>query len=259
MALAGVLLLRPFSAVPSAAAARDELRAARMMETALFARQAGAAEWKKLDRAYAELSAKYPDDATIKNAHGEFLWTRGEHARAVQAWLAAEEIEPGNAVVLDHLGGSFLAAGDAKKAASYYVRAARSSPANAAYHFNYANVAFLFRHELLDPGHPDADSLLRDALAHFAEAARLQPLDPDYARAYAETYYTVPDPDWRAALRAWQHFYEISPQKDFALLNLARVHMKLGNKPEARESLARIQGPEFRGLKTRLQERIEAE
>ena len=66
-------------------------------------------------------------------------------------------------------------------------------------------------------------------------------------------------PDWRTALRAWQHFYDITPQKDFALLNLARVHMKLGNKEEARTSLSRIQSPEFDRLKTRLGERIETE
>ena len=97
------------------------------------------------------------------------------------------------------------------------------------------------------------------APARRLEAARLQPLNPDYARAYAETFYTVPDPDWRAALQAWQHFYEISPGKDFALVNLTRVYMKLGNKSEARASLARVQGPEFDRLKARLKERIDAE
>ena len=257
--LAGLLLLRPFPAKTSGTAPREELQAAKMMETALFARQAGAEEWKKLERAYADLVAKYPADAAVRNAQGEFLWTIGEQGLAMESWLAAEKLEPGNAVVLDHLGDSYLAEGNAQKAAAFYRRAATSSPANAAYHFSYANVAFLFRHQLLDADHADADSLLRDALAHFAEAARLQPLDAEYARAYAETFYSVPDPDWRAALRAWQHFHEISPRKDFALLNLARVHMKLGNKPEAREILARIQSPEFNRLKARLQERIETE
>ena len=230
-----------------------------MMETTLLARQAGAEEWKKLARAYEELAAKYPDDAAVRNAQGEFLWTTGEQGPAMGAWLAAEKLEPGNAVVLDHLGGGYLAEGNAVKAAEYFRRAAKSAPANAAYHFSYANVAFIFRHQLLDADHADANSLLRDALAHFEEASRLQPLDAEYARAYAETFYSVPDPDWRAALRAWQHFYDISPRKDFALLNLARVHMKLGNKPEARETLGRIQSPEFSRLKTRLQERIETE
>lgn len=238
--------------------AQEELRAARLMETALFARQAGAEEWAKLERVYVELGTRFPRDAAIKNAHGEFLWTRGEQTRAMQAWLAAEQLAPEDAVVLAHLGDGFLAAGEARKAAGYYARAVKSAPDNAAFHHHYANVAFIFRHELLEAAHPDADSRLREALAHFAEAARLAPLDPEYARAYAETFYSVPQPDWRAALRAWQHFHDISPRKDFALLNLARVQIHLGELPEARASLGRIQSPEFHRLKARLEERIQA-
>jgi tetratricopeptide (TPR) repeat protein len=229
------------------------------MEAALFARQANTEEWQKMERIYADLAAKYPRDAAIPNAHGELLWSLDQQSRAVEKWLAAEQLDPRNATVHDHLGGSFLAAGDAKKSAAYYARATASAPANARYHFNYANVAFLFRHELLDAAHPDADAVIRDALTHFGEATRLEPLDPEYARSYAETFYFVNPPDWPAALRAWQRFHEISPQKDFALLNIARVHMKLGDKPNARESLARIQNPEFDRLKTRLNERIDAE
>ena len=257
--LLGACLLRVFGQAPATAPAQDELRAAKLLETALFARQAGADEWQKLDRIHTDLDAKYPRDANVRNAHAEFLWSIGDRARAVEVWLAAEKIDRRNAIVLEHLGGSFLAAGDAKKAAGFYGRAVSSAPTDAACHYNYANVSFLFRHELRDATRPTDDAVILDALAHFSEAARLQPLDPDYARSYAETFYSVPVPDWHAALRAWQHFYDISPQKDFALLNLARVHMKLGNKPEARATLSRIQSPEFDRLKARLGERIETE
>jgi len=118
---------------------------------------------------------------------------------------------------------------------------------------------FLFRHDLHDGAHPDSDSLLDESLKHFAEASRLEPLNASYARAFAETFYAVPKPDWSEALNAWRQLYEISPQKDCALLNLARVHMKLGNKPEARSSLAEVQDPKYDRMKARLQERIEAE
>ena len=184
-------------------------------------------------------------DAAVKNGHAEFLWSRGERRRAVDTWLAAEKLDPTNGVVLDHLGGSFLDAGDTRRGAGYYVRAVQSAPQNAAYHFSYANVAFLFRHELHDAAHPDSDAVLDEAMKQFSEAARLQPLNADYARAYAEGFYIVPKPDWPTALQAWQHFYEVSPQKDFALVNVARVQLKLGQKVEARATLARIQGAEY--------------
>jgi tetratricopeptide (TPR) repeat protein len=146
-----------------------------------------------------------------------------------------------------------------KRAAEFYARAVARAPGNAAGHFSYANVVFLFRHELHDTAHPDSDAVLDEALKQFSEAARLQPLNAEYARAFAEAFYSVTKPDWQGALEAWQHFYDVSPQKDFALLNLARVQINLGNKIEARASLARIKGPEYSRLKARLSERLESE
>ena len=93
-------------------------------------------------------------------------------------------------MVLDHLAGSFLGAGEVKKAADYFARAIQSTPENAKYHFNYANVAFLFRHELHDAAHPNSDAMIDEAMKHFAEAARLQPLNAEYTRAFAETLTT---------------------------------------------------------------------
>jgi len=245
--------------LPPPESPQAELRAAKLLETALDARHAGDQDWQKLENIYTDLEARYPGESAVRNSHAEFLWNKGEQRRAVDTWLAAEKLDPSDAVVLDHLGGSFLAAGDAKKAAGYFARAVESAPDNAGYHFSYANVAFLFRHELHDAIHPDSEAVLDEAMKQFSEAARLQPLNAEYARAFAEAFYTVSKPDWHAALQAWQHFYEVSARKDFALLNLARVHLKLGNKTEARASLARIQGTEYGRLKARLSEQIDSE
>jgi len=257
--LSGSAFLRSAPPAPPPSTPLSELHAAQLMEATLLARQAGPEELQKLDRIFGDLETKYPLDAAIKNGHAEFLWSIGEQHRAVAAWLAAEKLDPNNAAVLDHLAGSSFAAGEVKKAAGYYVRAMGSAPDNAGYHFSYANLVFLFRHELHDAAHPESNSLLEEALKHFAEAARLEPRNTEYARAFAETFYSMAKPEWPEALKAWQHLSDISPQKDFALLNLARVHMKLGNKPEARASLALIQDPKYDRLKARLIERIEAE
>jgi len=255
LSLAGV---RSFAEAPGhQPGAQEELRAAKLLETALFTRRSDAEEWRKLDRIYGDLSARHPRDAAVKNGHAEFLWGIGERSRAVETWEAAEAIDPRNAVVLDHLAGSHLAAGEAKKAAAYYARAVESAPQNAAYRFTFANVTFLFRRELLDATQPDEATVLNKALGHFAEASRLDPLNPEYARAYAETFYSLPKPDWNAGLAAWQHFSEITPQKDFAQANLARVYLILGQKDAARACLEKVQSAEFQRLKSRLSERIE--
>jgi len=260
--LAGCVFLRatpPGPPAPTPDTARGELHAAQLMAASLFIRQAGKEEMQKMDGVFAELEVKYPQDAAIVNGHAEFLWSTEDRDRAVEKWRAAEKLDPNFAPALDHLGDVAFGLGEVKKAADYYARAVRIAPDNAAYHFGYANVVFLFRHDLHDATHADSDSLLDESLKHFAEASRLDPLNTNYARAFAETYYAIPKPDWSEALKAWRHLYDISPTKDFALLNLARVHMKLGNKPEARASLGEIQDPKFDRAKARLKGRIEVE
>jgi tetratricopeptide (TPR) repeat protein len=235
--------------------AGEELRAAKILELSVLARGAPADEQAKLRRMYADLERKYPLDASIKNGYAEFLWNIEERDQAMRRWRAAEQIDPRNAVVLNHLGGAHLAIGEVQRALDRFTRATEVEPNNPLYHFNLANVAFVFRHDL-EKGDENAFHL---ALHHFAEASRLAPADPEYARAYAEVFYSIPNPDWNAALAAWDRFRELTTNKDFALLNLARVHMKLGQKDQARACLAEVKGSESAKLKTRLGQRIEAE
>ena len=254
------LALAPVSAQTlSSPSSAGELRAAKLMEVNLEARSASAAEWRKLEKAYADMDTKYPKNVAVKNAWAQYLWDRGEKQAAVEKWMAVIAIEPRNDLALSNLGEASLELGDVKKAAAFYTRASDSAPRNAAYHFDLANVIFLFRFDILDAEAPDAEAMIRRARGHFAEAARLEPLNVEYAKAYADIFYDLKPADWEAALTAWNHFLEISPQKDFGYANLARVHMKLGQKTEARACLAQIHAPDFNRLKARLNERMETE
>lgn len=253
-----LVFVRSFAETSAGPTVQEELRAAKLLEAALFARHGGAEETRKLEKIYAGLSAKYPHDATVQNACAEFLWSLGEQERAVEMWETAVAIDPKNAVILEHLASHWLAAGQVKKSAFFYARAIESAPKNSAYRFAFANVTFLFRHELISEAQPDEAAVLKHALADFAEASRLAPLNAEYARAYAETFFSLAKPDWRAALTAWQHFAEVSPQKDFAQANLARIYMKLGQLDAARTCLDKIQGAGFQNLKAKLSERLES-
>jgi tetratricopeptide (TPR) repeat protein len=256
VSLVVAIALRAFAQAPSASTVADELHAAKLMEAALFARQRGGDAEQKLAKIYEDLDAKHPRSADVKNARAEFLWSIGERQHATDEWEAACRLEPANATVLGHLGDCQLATGDVKKSAAFYTRAVTAEPGNAAHHFALANVIFMFRHELHDATAPDEAAVLDRALSHFAQASRIEPLNLEYARAFAETYYNLPKPDWNAALAAWQHVLDISREKDFALMNMTRVHMHLGQKTEARDCLAKVHGPAFERMKTRLLERI---
>jgi hypothetical protein len=80
----------------------------------------------------------------------------------------------------------------------------------------------MLRHDLTAAWQMDLRDVLRLALAEFREVSRLSPSDVEYARAYAETLYGVPNPDWWEAAAAWEHVLALSPKGDFAYLQLAR-------------------------------------
>ena len=241
------------------AAAEGELRAARLMELSLAAKNADAEAWSKLDMVYAQMDAKYPNDMAVQNGRAQYLWDRGEKQLAMEKWEAVTKTDPKNSPALSSLANVYLASGEIKQAAACFTRASDSAPANASYHFDLANVVFLFRHDLLDATAPEESKLIQRALNHFAEAARLEPLNVEYAKAYGDVFYYLQPPDWTSALTAWNHYLEITPHKDFAHINLARVHLSLGQKEEARADLSQVKGPEFDPLKARLNQRIDAQ
>ena len=236
-------------------AAAKELQKLEMEGIALTARNAGGEDWQKLGENFAALTVRHPKNAAIRDAHGDFLWRMNDREGALREWLAGERIEPKNADILNHLGGAYMTQHDPKTALGFYLRATESEPGDAHAHFSAATIAGLFRHDL---GRTEDESFAL-ALKHFAEAHRLAPENPEFARAYAETFYLLPRPDWQTALKVWKDYLKLSPEKNFALLNLTRVHMKLGDAESARACLAQVTGLANERQKNRLAARINAE
>jgi len=253
---AGWLFLVTFIPSPAVGSEADgELRTLQARAKALAAGKPAPGDWKKLGNAYDRLAKAYPRHVPIRDAHGDFLWGRDDREGALREWLAAEKLDPKNLAVLNHLAGLYLATGDVRQAFDYYLRASELEPADPIAHFNVANVACLFRHEI---GKTETEAL-ELALRHFAVAHRLAPQNAELARAYAETFYVVPSPDWKCALKVWEAHLGLVTEKNFTLLNLARVHMKLGQADEARACLQQVQGSENQRLKARLAARIDSE
>jgi tetratricopeptide (TPR) repeat protein len=232
-----------------------ELRELQARAKAFAAGKAVPGDPKNVGAAFARLAKAYPRDVRVRDANGEFLLGVDDREGALREWLAAEKLEPKDVAVLNHLAGLYLATGDVRQSFDYYLRASEAEPADPLAHFNVANVACVFRHEL---GKTEAEALDL-ALQHFAEAHRLAPKSAEFARAYAETFYLVPNPDWGTALKVWKRHLGLVTEKNFSLLNLARVHMKLSQPDEARACLQQVQGTDNQRLKARLAARIDAE
>jgi tetratricopeptide (TPR) repeat protein len=193
-----------------------------------------------------------PGSAAAHASYAEFLAEQGNLRAAIVHWRTAQLLAPGRAAIANSLGGAYLRMGKAAASAAEFSRAIGLESGNAAYHFNLANVEFMLRHDLTAAWKMELPAVLRLALAEFREASRLSPNDVEYARAYAETFYGVPDPDWSEAAAAWKHVLSLSPQGDFAYLQLARVSLKRGDADGARQFLDKIIDARHDGLKRKL-------
>ena len=83
-------------------------------------------------------------------------------------------------------------------------------------------------------------------------------MDLEYVRAYAETFYVMPNPDWKEAQVAWQHYLELSTDRNFAYLQLARVSLKQHKKAEALSFLDKISDPSYSEVKEKVRKQTEA-
>jgi tetratricopeptide (TPR) repeat protein len=195
---------------------------------------------------------EHPGSAAAHSSYAEFLSERGNLRAAIAHWRTAQQLAPGNAAIANSLGGAYLRMGKAAASAAAFARAIDLERDNAAYHFNLANVEFMLRHDLATAWKMELPAVLRLALAEFREASGLAPNDVEYARAYAETFYGVPDADWSQAEAAWKHVLSLSPEADFAYLQLARVSLKRGDAEAARQFLNKVVNVRHDGLKRKL-------
>jgi cytochrome c-type biogenesis protein CcmH/NrfG len=217
-----------------------------------------AKERLRVEQMYYQLIRDNPESVPVQNALAAFLWKNGKPEAAVEHWRTAQRLEPKNAEAASSLGGAYLRIGLVREAADQFLLAVRSESNNPDYHFDLGNVEFIFRRDLTAAWKIDSAELLQRALFQFREASRLAPTDLEYARAYAETFYGMPNPDWKEAQVAWQHYLELSTNRNFAYLQLARVSLKQRKKAEALSFLDKISDSSFSQIKEKLRKQAEA-
>jgi len=245
-------------AKPAPAGIDEELKAAQIMEESVMTgigtegkSEPSQEDLKKIAHIYQQIVERNPKNAKAWNAEAEFLWRIDRHRDAMAEWMNAETLDPTNAVVANHLGGCHIELGNAKIATEFFEQATKLDPRNALYQFNAGNTCFLFRHQMTNDANNE-QAVLSRSLDHFRMASQIEPFNIEYAQAYAQAFYSVQSPDWNTALIAWNHYLEITDQKDFAYSNLARINLKLGHKKEARDDLAKIESKKFDILKNHL-------
>lgn len=243
---------------------QSELNALRLSEVAVAllppsqSAEAAAAD-QRLGELFRQLTTRYPGEAAVRKAAGDHFWRTGDTGTATAEWEAAQALNPDDADTASALGSARLREGQTRRACEQFQRAAAARPGVARYHFDLGNVLFVFRHELAGlPSVPDEAAALRGALAEFRQARDLAAGNVEYARAYAETFYGLPEPDWREALEAWECVRVLSQDApDFALGHLARVSLRLNQPDQVERYLELIHDPRFAGLQKKLRQQAD--
>jgi tetratricopeptide (TPR) repeat protein len=237
-----------------------ELKEANKAAEALANPNVTAKERLRVEQMYYQLVRDNPKSVPAQNALAAFLWENGGAEAAIEHWRTAQRLEPENGETANSLGGVYLRMGRVREAAEQFLLAVRSESDNPDYHFNLGNVEFVLRHDLTEAWKIDSAELLQRALFQFREASRLAPMNVEYARAYAETFYGMPNPDWKEAQVAWQHFLELTPNRNFAYLQLARVSVRQHKKAEALSFLDKISDSSrpYSEVKEKLRKQAEA-
>ena len=252
----------PAPPAPGATPAPDwqqELDAARLLEASLRAAPVpdpaeNARRNARVAELYQRLADKYPDRAAVQKACGESASRRGQMTEAFRVLRRAEALDPADAETASLLGATDLELGHTREASAQLQQAVRLAPDDPQTHFALANVLYLFRHELIEPpALPDDKAVLAKALGEFRRTAELAPRDLAYAQAYAETFYTVPQPDWEQARTAWKAVLALSGENtDFAYSHLARVSLRMKRPADVDAYLSLLHDPKFAGLKANL-------
>jgi tetratricopeptide (TPR) repeat protein len=235
-----------------------EIKAARKAAERLANPSVTAKERLRVEQIYYQLVRDNPQSVPAQNALAGFLSKNGKPEAAIEHWRTAQRLEPDNGEAASSLGGAYLRMGRVREAAEQFLLAVRSESDNPDYHFDLGNVEFVFRRDLTAAWKIDSAELLQRALFQFREASRLAPTDLENARAYAETFYGMPNPDWEEAQIAWQHYLELSTDRNFAYLHLARVSLKRHKKAEALSFLDKVSDSSYSEVKEKLRKQAEA-
>ncbi len=204
---------------------------------------------------YENMLLQFPEDAETLVLYAKFLRDGGDDAGARELFEKALKIEPGWAVIYQQLAAIAAEQGDAVKALPLMRKAVEAEPGQAVYQVQLGELIAAFREKLLAGKVFETREELDFAMQNAFRAARsLMPRSLPAAMRYAESFYDVENPDWRAALDAWnvaEKIFEVfvkegtNPAEQILMLESLELHRaracaELGRFDEAEKILGSV-------------------
>jgi tetratricopeptide (TPR) repeat protein len=219
-----------------------------------------AARFEAVLKAYEKFVEEHPDDARGHQAFGDFLNGRDDERGAQTQWEKALELEPKNASLYNSLAGRYSESGPVNKGFEYFAKAIDLDPKQAAYYHNFGDVLFVRRHQAALFYGITEQAVYGRSLLMYSNALQLEPHNFNYARDFAQTFYSLKPLPYDQALQAWTNTIAIARQESDlhdSYVHLARVKMLAGRYNEARAQLALVTNQGFLQAKTNLLKNIQ--
>jgi tetratricopeptide (TPR) repeat protein len=188
-------------------------------------------------------------------AYGYLLGKIGQPKASVAILLKANQLDPDLPLVKNQLGNFLAEQGRPREALPYFLAAIKLEPKEPLYHYQLGTLLYEARDEFIKSGEWTADGLNHAMHDAFRMAAELAPNRIEFTYRYAESFYDLDNPDWDAALKAWnaleaRALSEIERQT--MRLHEANVLIKQGKADHARVILDTVTEPALQQQKQKL-------
>ena len=210
---------------------------------------------EQLTREYESLLRDNPDFAAGHATYGYMLWRVGLRKEAVESLTRANQLDPEIPLVKNELGNYLAEEGKPLEAANYYLAAIRLEPGEPLYHYQLGTLLYEARDEFLRSGEWNRTALDHSMQEAFKSAAELAPDRIEFGYRYAESFYDMKEPDWAAALKAWEGLESHAQseiERQTMRLQEANVLLSMEKAGQARKVLGTVTDPALEAQKQKL-------
>jgi len=195
---------------------------------------------EQLTREYESLLRDNPQCSAGFACYGYMLWMGALQTQAVAILLKANQMDPDIPLVKNELGNYLAEEGKPLEAVNYFLSAIKLEPNEPLYHYQLGMLLYAARDDFLKSGEWTRDSVDHAMQEAFRRAAELAPGRIEFTYRYAESFADMKDPDWPAALKAWQGLEagaKSGIERQTMRLQQANVLLNMGKADQARKVL----------------------
>jgi tetratricopeptide (TPR) repeat protein len=217
---------------------------------------------EQLTHDYESLLRNNPGFAAGYASYGYMLWKVGMRKPAVAILLKANQLDPDIPLVKNELGNYLAEEGKPVEALNYFLAAIKLEPSEPLYHFQLGTLLYEARDDFLRSGEWSRAAIDHSMQEAFRNAAELAPDRIEFTYRYAESFYDMKEPDWPAALKAWEGLEaraQSEVERETMRLHQVNVLLNMGKREQARKVLDSVSDPTMAGQKQQLLDRMGAD